>query len=51
MPINRVYLENFRLFKKKDLNLSENKVLSRKNGSGKTSILESIELLMNGRSF
>ena len=52
MPISRVYLENFRLFKKKDLNLSENKVfIQGKNGSGKTSILESIELLMNGRSF
>ena len=25
MPINRVYLENFRLFKKKDLSLSEDK--------------------------
>ena len=46
MPISRVYLENFRLFKKKDLNLSENKVfIQGKNGSGKTSILESIELL------
>ena len=52
MPISRVYLENFRLFKKKDLNLSEKKVLIQGiNGSGKTSILESIELLMNGRSF
>ena len=52
MPIRRVYLENFRLFKKKDLNLSENKVfIQGLNGSGKTSILESIELLMNGRSF
>jgi Recombinational DNA repair ATPase (RecF pathway) len=52
MPISKVYLENFRLFKKKDLNLSENKVFIQGiNGSGKTSILESIELLMNGRSF
>jgi len=52
MPISRVYLENFRLFKKKDLNLSEKKVfIQGLNGSGKTSVLESIELLMNGRSF
>ena len=52
MPISRVYLENFRLFKKKDLNLSKKKIfIQGDNGSGKTSILESIELLMNGRSF
>ena len=52
MPINRVYLENFRLFKKKDLTLSEDKnFIQGLNGSGKTSILESIELLINGKSF
>ena len=52
MPINRVYLENFRLFKKKDLNLSEQKnIIQGLNGSGKTSILESIELMINGKSF
>ena len=52
MPINRVYLENFRLFKKKDLNLSEEKnIILGLNGSGKTSILESIELMNNGKSF
>ena len=52
MPISRVYLENFRLFKKKDLNLSEEKnIIIGLNGSGKTSILESIELMNNGKSF
>ena len=52
MPIDRVYLENFRLFKKKDLNLSEDKILIQGlNGSGKTSVLESIEMLLNGKSF
>ena len=52
MPINRVYLENFRLFQKKDLNLSEDKnFIQGLNGSGKTSLLESIETLINGKSF
>ena len=52
MPINRVYLENFRLFKKKDLTLSEDKnFIQGLNGSGKTSILESIEILINSKSF
>ena len=52
MPISRVYLENFRLFQKKDLILSEDKnFIQGLNGSGKTSVLESIETLINGRSF
>ena len=52
MPINRVYLENFRLFKKKDLILSEGKnFIQGLNGSGKTSALESIEMLVNSKSF
>ena len=52
MPINRVYLENFRLFQKKDLILSDDKnFIQGPNGSGKTSILESIEILVNSRSF
>ncbi len=52
MPIDRVYLENFRLFTKKDLHLSKNKnFIQGLNGSGKTSILESIEILLNGKSF
>ena len=52
MPINRVYLENFRLFQKKDLILSEDKnFIQGLNGSGKTSVLESIETLINGKSF
>lgn len=52
MPINRVYLENFRLFKKKDLIFSEDKnFIQGLNGSGKTSVLESIEMLLNGKSF
>lgn len=39
MPINRVYLENFRLFQKKDLILSDDKnFIQGPNGSGKTSI-------------
>ena len=52
MPINRVYLENFRLFKTKDLVFSEDKnFIQGLNGSGKTSVLESIEILLNGKSF
>ena len=50
MPINRVYLENFRLFKKKDLILSEDKnFIQGLNGSGNTSALESIEMLVNSK--
>ena len=52
MPITRVYLENFRLFQKKDLILSKDKnFIQGLNGSGKTSVLESIETLINGKSF
>tara|TARA_B100001175_G_scaffold317670_1_gene335612 strand:+ start:8666 stop:9736 length:1071 start_codon:yes stop_codon:yes gene_type:complete len=52
MPINRVYLENFRLFKKKDLIFSKDKnFIQGLNGSGKTSVLESIEMLFTGKSF
>ena len=52
MSIDRVYLENFRLFKKKDINLSKDKnFIQGLNGSGKTSVLESIEMLLNGKSF
>jgi DNA replication and repair protein RecF len=52
MPINRVYLENFRLFKTKDLIFSKDKnFIQGLNGSGKTSILESIEILVNSKSF
>ena len=52
MKISRLYLENFRLFKKKLLKFSGSKVLiSGKNASGKTSLLESVNILLSGKSF
>ena len=51
MPINRVYLENFRLFKKKDLIFSEDKnFIQGLNGSGKTSLLRIIAGISSGES-
>jgi len=52
MPIERVYFDNFRLFKKKEIFFSKNlNIVIGPNGSGKTTILEAIELLIKGRSF
>ena len=52
MPLERLHLHNFRLFKEKVFNISEgtNLILG-KNGSGKTSILESLNILISGKSF
>tara|TARA_B100001079_G_scaffold262593_1_gene264884 strand:+ start:2476 stop:3546 length:1071 start_codon:yes stop_codon:yes gene_type:complete len=52
MPLEKVHLENFRLFKNKVLSFSNgtNLILG-ENGSGKTSILEAINILLSGNSF
>ena len=52
MPIDSLYLENFRLFDSKKIDLSpERTLIIGKNGSGKTSILEAMEILFSGKSF
>ena len=52
MIIESLYIENFRLFKKKIFKLSHNKALiSGGNSSGKTSILEALNILFLGKSF
>ena len=52
MIIDSLYIENFRLFKKKIFKLSHNKALiSGGNSSGKTSILEALNILFLGKSF
>ena len=52
MPLERLHLHNFRLFKEKVFNISEGTTLILgKNGSGKTSILESLNILISGKSF
>jgi len=50
--ISRLYLENFRLFQKKLINFSGSKVLiTGENASGKTSLIESISILLAGKTF
>ena len=52
MPIESLYLEKFRLFDSKKINLSsERSLIVGKNGSGKTTILEAMEILFSGKSF
>ena len=52
MPIDSLYLEKFRLFDSKKIELSpERSLIVGKNGSGKTSILEALEILFSGKSF
>ena len=52
MPIDSLYLEKFRLFDSKKIDLSpERSLIVGKNGSGKTSILEAVEILFSGKSF
>ena len=52
MPLKRLHLKNFRLFEDKIFTFSEgtNLILG-ENGSGKTSILESLSILLTGNSF
>ena len=51
MSIARVFIKNFRLFKEIDLDLNkENLLILGPNGSGKTSVLEAINLLISRKS-
>ena len=52
MPLERLHLNNFRLFKDNlfELGGGANLILG-KNGTGKTSILEAINILFSGNSF
>ena len=52
MPLERLYLKDFRLFQEKTFTFTEgtNLILG-VNGSGKTSILESLNILLSGKSF
>ena len=51
MSIARVFIKNFRLFRELDLDLNKNNLLIiGPNGSGKTSVLEAINLLISKNS-
>ena len=51
MSIARLFIKNFRLFKELDLDLKkENLLITGPNGSGKTSVLEAINLLISRKS-
>ena len=51
MSIARVFIKNFRLFRELDLDLNkENLLITGPNGSGKTSVLEAINLLISRKS-
>ena len=51
MSIARVFIKNFRLFRKLELDLNkENLLITGPNGSGKTSVLEAINLLISRKS-
>ena len=51
MPISRLFIKNFRPFRELDLDLNKKNLLIRgSNGSGKTSILEAINLLISRKS-
>tara|TARA_B100000941_G_scaffold236429_1_gene179380 strand:+ start:906 stop:1976 length:1071 start_codon:yes stop_codon:yes gene_type:complete len=52
MPLQKLHLENFRLFQDKTFKFSDgiNLILG-ENGSGKTTILESLNILLTGNSF
>ena len=52
MPLQRLHLKNFRLFQDKIFTFSDgiNLILG-ENGSGKTTVLESLNILLTGNSF
>jgi DNA replication and repair protein RecF len=50
MALSQIYLKHFRLFKELNLKLSKKTVLSGTNGSGKTTVLEAINFLLEGSS-
>ena len=51
MYLSRIHLINFRPFSDVVLNLQETTLITGRNGSGKTSILEAIHVLLKSRSF
>ena len=53
MKLRSVYLENFRSYKKLNINIKNIKfvILTGKNGSGKTNLLEAISFLSPGKGF
>ena len=53
MKLRSIHLENFRSYKKINLKIENNKfiVLTGKNGSGKTNLLEAISFLSPGKGF
>ena len=50
MFLRQIYLKHFRLFDELNLNLSKKTVLSGANGSGKTTVLEAVNILLEGSS-
>jgi DNA replication and repair protein RecF len=52
MPLQRLHLKNFRLFQDKTFTFSDGiNIILGENGSGKTTVLESLNILLTGNSF
>ncbi len=51
MHLSRIHLVNFRVFSDSIFDLEETSFITGKNGSGKTSLLEAIHVLLKSRSF
>tara|TARA_X000000368_G_scaffold299784_1_gene238792 strand:- start:1122 stop:2147 length:1026 start_codon:yes stop_codon:yes gene_type:complete len=51
MHLSRIHLVNFRVFSDSIFDLEETSFITGKNGSGKTSLLEAIHILLKSRSF
>ena len=51
MHLSRIHLVNFRVFSDSFFDLEETSFITGKNGSGKTSLLEAIHVLLKSRSF
>ena len=52
MSIDKVFLKNFRSFSDLNVDLSnKNLLLTGANGTGKTSVLEAVNVLLTGKSF
>lgn len=51
MQINKLSLQNFRNYSKKEFEFQKNTIIVGENGAGKTNILEAIYLLATGKSF